>query len=392
MRNVLWLASWYPNDLAPFDGDFIQRHAQSVALLHRVEVLHIINDESGKVTDHIKEKISTKGNLTERIIYYRSPGTGISFLDKLLSSLKYMRLYKRAIQKYIVVKGKPSIVHVHVAMKAGVIALWLNQKFGIPYILSEHWTDYLAEAKPNFEDHSLVFKNLCKKIFERASYVTVVSKVLGEAVAKKFSIQYSVIPNVVDTSIFFPAGHPPGEKINFIHVSSLGYQKNIPQLIGAIDMVKKKGHDFSVTIFGPVNNELNDLLLKYDLLADVSLNKEVPQAVLAKEFRQSDALILYSRYETFGCVVIEANASGVPAILSDLPVFREYSIENKTAIFAPANNPVELANAMISFMKKKNEFDPQKISDHVASKFNYSVVAHRFDALYQKIFPVSVRT
>ena len=44
-NSILWLASWYPNELAPFDGDFIQRHAQSVSILHMVEVLHVINDE-----------------------------------------------------------------------------------------------------------------------------------------------------------------------------------------------------------------------------------------------------------------------------------------------------------------------------------------------------------
>src|SRR6266516_6143208 len=129
MRNILWLPSWYPNELTPFDGDFIQRHAQSVAVLHRVEVLHVINDKSGKVTDYIKEEVSNKGNLTERIIYYKPLTTGIGFVDKILSSVKYMRLYKKAVQKYIAVEGKPSFVHVHIAMKAGVIAIWLKKKF-----------------------------------------------------------------------------------------------------------------------------------------------------------------------------------------------------------------------------------------------------------------------
>ena len=65
MKNILWLTSWYPNRLAPFDGDFIQRHAQAVALLHKIEVLFVVNDLSGKITRHTKEEVYSNGNLTE---------------------------------------------------------------------------------------------------------------------------------------------------------------------------------------------------------------------------------------------------------------------------------------------------------------------------------------
>ena len=27
---VLWLCSWYPSEVEPFSGDFIQRHAEAV--------------------------------------------------------------------------------------------------------------------------------------------------------------------------------------------------------------------------------------------------------------------------------------------------------------------------------------------------------------------------
>ena len=393
MRKILWLASWYPNQLAPFDGDFIQRHAQSVALLHRLDVLFVVNDVSGKVTRDIKEEVSDNGNLCERIIYYHSFKTGIGFIDKILSSLKYVRVYKKAVQKYISRNGEPLFVHLHVAMKAGIIAMWMQRKFKIPYILSEHWTDYLQEAKPNYIEYNFVFRNLCNKIFLGATSVTVVSKVLGDALAEKFSVRYTVIPNVVNTSIFFPDHLPPGEKIKFVHVSGLGHQKNIAQMIQAFEMIRKKNYVFALTIFGPPSAELDDLINQYDLHDFVILQDEVPQDVLTKTFQRSDALILYSKYETFGCVVIEANACGIPAILSDLPVFREHSIENVTAIFVEQGNAEALSNAVISFIKNREMFDEQKIWRHVVTKFSYPVIAHQFDALYDELSEsLSLRT
>jgi len=270
-------------------------------------------------------------------------------------------------------------------MKAGMVAMWIQKTYGIPYVLSEHWTDYLSAARPNFDDLPPVQKNIISRIFKDACWVTVVSKTLGEAVADRFSVVYSVIPNVVDTSIFFPASVKPGSKTTFIHVSSLSYQKNIPCIIRATEIVKSEGYDFSLVIVGPASRELNDILLRSDLLAYVVLKEEMPQVLLAELVQQSDALILYSRYETFGCVVIEANACGIPAILSNLPVFKEYSLENKTAIFAGEDDPAELANAMIRILKNRNLFDPQKIWLHTVTNFSYPVVARKFDELYERI-------
>ena len=37
---VLWLPSWYPNKLSPFDGDFIQRHAKAAALYNDIAIIN----------------------------------------------------------------------------------------------------------------------------------------------------------------------------------------------------------------------------------------------------------------------------------------------------------------------------------------------------------------
>ena len=98
---VLWLASIYPSKLFSYDGDFIQRHARATALFCEIEVLHLVKDEDGKLTNDIKEIVSTNGQLTERIIYYKPVKTSIKIIDRLLSSLKYKRLSRTAVKKYI---------------------------------------------------------------------------------------------------------------------------------------------------------------------------------------------------------------------------------------------------------------------------------------------------
>ena len=41
-HKILFISSWFPNKLEPTNGNFVQRHAEAVSLLHDVEVLHAI--------------------------------------------------------------------------------------------------------------------------------------------------------------------------------------------------------------------------------------------------------------------------------------------------------------------------------------------------------------
>ena len=364
-----------------------------VAVLDSSAILAYIKGEPGsnsidKILDY---SIMSIINLTETIIYYKSPVTGIRFLDRLRSRKMLAKLYKDAVSKYLNLNPGTELVHLHVANKAGSVALWIKKKYKIPYILSEHWTGYLKEARPNYTDQSWLTKMLTKRVFKAASQVTFVSNELAQNVQKYFPVlSYRIIPNVVDTAIFNPAINAARTTTRFIHVSTMTYQKNIEQILTAFSLLKNHNPDFTFDMFVPFPIKLHDLIHKFGLEDQVIIHNEVPQIVLAENMKYADALVLYSRYETFGCVVIEANACGVPAILSDLPVFREYSDENKTAIFIPLDDPQELASILINFVDGKFQFDKSEIAESTMSKFNYLVVAKQFDEVYNNLSEVNL--
>ncbi len=384
-KNILWLASWYPNVLTPYDGDFIQRHAKAVSIYRTITLLHIKKDEHGVVTKDVKIVSTASGNLNEMIVFYHPVKTHIRMLDRLLSSIKYKQVYKKILKKYIKENGKPLLVHVHVALKAGLMALWLKKNFNIPYILSEHWHGYLQQATQGFNKLNIVQQKWTTMMFKNAEAVTVVSEVLGKEIERQFATPYFVLPNVVDTNIFKPGDHEKNKPVKFIHISSLSEIKNIQGIIEAFGLVKKKGYQFQLLIYGPSVSALEKFIEENDMHESITMNNEVAQDRLAAAIKRCDALILYSYYETFGCVVIEANACGVPAILSDLPVFREYIVENKTGIFALPGNPEALATAIVNFIKNQEVFDRQEIATITKNKFRYEVIGARFDQLYTSV-------
>lgn len=382
---VLWLASLYPSRIHPFDGDFVQRHAQAVALFCEVEVIHVVKDDTGLVTSDVKETIFTHGQLTERIIYYRPVKTFLNIVDRLLSSLKFKKIFRDAVKQYISINGKPSFFHLHIALKAGLTALWLKRKYKIPYILTEHWGGYLPEAVPNIRDYNAIYHHYWNRIIKGAGAGTFVSAALQKIIIENYAIKNTlVIPNVVNTGIFFPVKNVPDDKLRLIHISTMIYQKNPEAILKALSLLKDE-FAFEALFYGPVIPSLVSLRSELQLQDHVLLKGEVPQEELSKSIQRSDALILYSRFETFGCVLIEANACGVPVIVSDLPVFHEIVEEDINGVFVKGEDPVALAEKLKQFVKEKNSFNKNAIAAKTAEKYNYEKVGKQFYDLYTKM-------
>ena len=123
IKKTLWLASWYPNRLSPFNGDFIKRHAEAVSLYNDVHVIHVVRDENGVITKNILVEESTNGRLSETIVYYYSSAR-LPFLSSFLSAIRYRRVFRKAIRDYLEKQGQPQLVHVHTGMNAGLMAWW----------------------------------------------------------------------------------------------------------------------------------------------------------------------------------------------------------------------------------------------------------------------------
>src|SRR4030095_12151087 len=331
----------------------------------------------------VKTEISHQGNLTEQVIYYKKP---TSLFSRLLTNYKGIKLYRRAIKECIAHNGKPALVHVHVGMRAGLLALWMKQKYGTRFVLTEHWAGFSPDAKNNFASLPLFMKIFWKRVVKHAVAVSTVSVYLGEALKKRFSINnYTVIPNVVNTQIFYPI-----EKLNtatprFIHISGLDYQKNPEAILKAFSIVKNFGSDFHLDVFGPVKKDLKDVVMNLQMQQQISFHGEVPQIELAKFVGQSEALILYSRYESFGCVIIEANACGVPVVVSDLPVFREIITPGVNGLFVKGDDPESLSIAIRDVIKRKYEFDNKSISSITCDKYSYVTVGKQFHEWYANI-------
>jgi len=383
--NVVWLASWFPNRVDITNGDFIERHAKAVApFVASLTIISAVKDETlpYNAVDIVSKK---ENNITSYIIYYGRSRWG-GAVEKFLSLKKYIALHLQVFEKIIKENGIPDLVHVHVAMKAGLVAKKIKKQYNIPYIVTEHWTGYYKEARPNVFEAGSYFLQETKSVLKNASLLLTVSNSLGAAINENLlPVAYKVIPNVVDTNLFFPAATNENKPLRLVHISNMLYQKNAEAIILALAVWKKNGGEFAMYVFGPISNSIVELVQQSGLQEAVIFYGEVLQPQLCKAVQQADALVLYSRYETFGCVIIEANACGTPVIVSNLPVFHELVKDNENGIFVEPDNPTGLAAAFASFANKKINFNRESIAALAKEKYSYETVGLQIKQVYDEL-------
>jgi len=381
MKKILWLASWYPNKLQPYTGDFIERHARSASLHNKITVLHLVKNDANPGAENFIEVKRYNDNCSAIILYYK-PFSRNKVVESLFSGVRYFNFSKALIRQYIREYGVPDLLHVHVAWKAGLIALYCKWKYKFRYVLSEHWSGFIPYARPSYTDKSFIVRMLVRKIYKNASGCSAVSEQLAGILSAWFGIKKTVvIPNVVDSTLFVPSFNK-NNIFRFVHISEFNFQKNPEQIMAALSRLKAETKiPFELYVFAPDEKKVMDLAAQYRVDDIVKYKSYIPQELLAQELNHSDSMILYSRFETFGCVVIEAMASGVPVIVSDIPVMHEL-VQSGTGIIVALDDPSLLAEKMLWMMENRNQFNSASIAAYAAGQYSFERIGKLFDGLY----------
>lgn len=383
---ILCLASWFPNEYNPLAGDFIKRHAEALSLYQPVHVIHVqkIPDDKKDASKTIEETDAAYPHLSYAIKYYSV--ARIPLLEKIFSFFYSLWCCHSLIKQHIKRNGKPKFLHVHIAERCGWIALYYKWFHRIPYIITEQHTIYLPEAKQYEKGVGFFSAFALKLIYKNASLITPVSETLANALKQKFGVKKTrVIYNVVNTSIFYPVEKARENTTPvFVHISTLTPQKNPEQMLDAFALLLHQHQtNFVLHIIGPQLQHLVELAEQLNIYDNIIWHQETSQPNLAAIMHTADALVLYSRYETFGCVNIEAMACGQPVIVSDIPVFREYLKEGVTAHFAKGESPEDLAKVLHAFVNSVR-VSPEIISKY-AAQFDYETIGKQIEEIYKQL-------
>ncbi|MBQ0033725.1 MAG: glycosyltransferase [Bacteroidales bacterium] len=344
---VLYLSEWYPHRYDAMPGLFVRKHAAAAVRQGAdVCVLYLHPDKQIK-GEEITEQ--TTAGIREICVYY-----GGSYLKALQKGYKTLR------ERW----GMPDIVQLNVLTKNGLLPLYLNLRYGIPYIIVEHWSGYLPE---NNSFRGGLHGRLMKLIAQRAKCILPVSEALENAM-KNCGIRcahWSRIHNVVD-DFFFEERTTEGkqEKFQFLHVSCFDERsKNTQGILRAVDLLQKERTDFEIHFVGTgpdfestvrLSDQLG-LTGKIAFFEGEKTPQEVHEAML-----NSQCFVLFSRYETAGVVLAECLASGLPVIGSRAGAIPEV-VSKQNGVLVESENTDQLATAMSRMIDHAGEFSKADI-------------------------------
>ena len=372
-KNILFISSWFPNKLEPTNGNFVQRHAEAVSLLHDVEVLHAIGDFNQKEKFVFDDEMIN--GIRTLIVYYKNSK------NPLQNFLRRMRAYQLGFKKM----QKPDLVHGNVLHNNLLFAVYLKKKFGIPFVVTEHWTA-LREINRN----KLPFqkKMIAKFIGNQSSMLLPVSKDLEKGLKSlPIKTKMKVVPNVVDDTVFKPKTSE-NEKITFIHVSSLIPRKNPEKIIEAAINLWEKGFDLNLKIGGdgdikPLMNQIE----KSSFRDKIEIFGELTIYEVAEKMKNADCFILFSDDENQPCVIAESFASGIKVISTNVGGISEFFPDNFGILLEKVDVKL-LEEAMIKVLNSELNSSKKEISHYAEQTFSKQKIAEKFSEIYNKVLNV----
>lgn len=368
-KRILWLCSWYPNETDLFRGDFIQRQALAVSEFCKIDVLHVVvGSEENVASKNVNQ------NLTETIVYIKRK-------NKLMDFLRTKKICFDFFQKQ-----KYDINHVQIPIPMGIIALDLEKKFKVPFVVSEHYGIYNSIVDDNYSRRNWLFRYFTKRIFAQAKALITVSKSLGDDINRDvLQKNFVVIPNVVDTHLFHIDKSIDKKKNQFIHVSNMASMKNVKGILDAVAMLSALRNDFEVHLVGAMPNDLVQQAKNLNILnSSVFFHPEMSYTQVADFVKKSDAGLLFSTSESQSCVVLEWLCSGLPVITSAVGGVTEL-IQSENGILVESENVHQLVDAMNLMMDTYSNFNKEEIAAKACSKYSYESVGRNIAELYQRV-------
>jgi phosphatidylinositol alpha-mannosyltransferase len=292
----------------------------------------------------------------------------------------FSRASWRRIQRLVDV-FEPDVVHAHE-----------------PFSPSTSMLTVLASSAPAvatfhaFHDRSRLLEMaapLLRSVARKVGAWIAVSEAAAEFAAPVVDADIEIVPNGIDVERWSRA--EPADDL-----------PNGRRLLWAGRLDPQKGFRIAVSAFARLANELDDLVFvvagdgrdrdALDVLppavrARVLMLGAVPNVGLPRYHAACDVFVAPATgHESFGVVLVEALAAGLPVVATDIPGYREVIRDGVDGLLVPPGDDEAVASAIARVVREPNL--AAKLSSagrERARRFAWDVVSPRIEAVYERV-------
>lgn len=369
---VVHIPSWFPKTNKPLDGNFILKQIAAITPHATCIILHHVTHDMF---------IPVNSQLSSDMIFYPI------FINENTGKIQLFKAYLKAFRDIINTFGKPDLIHLHVSLPMGIVAAHLSRRYGIPLIISEHWSIYQSQNR-----HQLSFnqKLQLRSIYKISSYLTAVSQNLIESIHDTLPysqiIPNTVISNVVNTDIFTPGISKPHTGKIILHISTLdNHAKNIMGILHAVDALHNQRNDFVLNIIHDLKNQdVENYIQEHHLEKVIHLLGKKEESEVAHAIQSCDFLLQFSNYETQSCVLLEAFCCGKPVLTTPVGGIAEIANSNN-AILTEPKDEAQLIEKLSFMLDHYSDFHTDLIRNEAIQRYSPDIIGNQFFSLYQNI-------
>lgn len=372
---VLFLTGWYPTASQPVGGIFVRELAHAAATRVDVAVLHCIGPDP-HCRDLWKFEEEREYELSEGLPTYRVACRSTTIPG--LSYAIYVTSIFRAMRRIRASGFRPDLIHAH-SYEPGFPSVLLGIYHRIPIVISEHYS--------GFAQNALTSRELLKArwAFAHATRVLPVSGALqlalqGAGVRGRFQI----VPNTFDPAVFAPGGSKPksdGPK-RLLFVGRMVPIKRLPDLLRAVARLSASdAWHLDIVGDGPDRVACEHLADKLDITERVTFHGTKTKTEIATLMRNADLFVLPSQWENMPCVLIEAQASGLPIVASSVGGIPEVVNGGTGILVAPGDVP-GLADGITRTLARLPSYDAQDLARN-AERYSYESVGNLCATIYR---------
>jgi glycosyltransferase involved in cell wall biosynthesis len=136
----------------------------------------------------------------------------------------------------------------------------------------------------------------------------------------------------------------PSQAFTFVFVGTASLRKGFDLLLKSMDILLSEGMCFRLVVAGTIDQSL--LIGRKRLLQHIHQLGMVSHNELPSLLRSAHCLLLPSRLDAFGMVILEAMACGIPVIVSDMVGAKQIVEEGRNGFIIPAGNVEVLVHRM----------------------------------------------
>ncbi len=302
--------------------------------------------------------------------------------------------------KKVINQFNPDIIHIHHPFLLSSPAIIYGRELGIPRILTLHtqyekYTHYLAPIPEKLIQE--VVKQIVTNLAHKIDCFTTPSSSMKELI-KNYGIKtrIEVIPNAIKLDSFQENNEKKCQEIKekykikddekiILYLGRVAREKSIDKLIEVMSLINKRGIEkvrLLIVGNGPALEELQELVESLQLKERVIFTGEVKNEEVKYYYKIAYLFVTASLTETFGIVVIEALASGIPVLAVKAPGIVDIItpgvdgilVENKVQKFAEAleeiiKNPQLREELCQGAQKTSIQYDINTIADRMLSLY-----------------------